>query len=64
MKRKKISDKYKFLMDFLDDDDNFILMFYCYPIILLESFVPKDYLLRRYEYLIKIGKLEKPKKEK
>ena len=56
--KKKISNEYIFLMKYLDDDKRFISMFYTVPFTLLEFYVPKDYLIRRTDYLKKKGKLK------
>lgn len=56
--KKKISEKYSYLMKLLDDDETFVSMFYLVPFSLLEFYVPKDYLVKRTNYLKKKGKLK------
>ena len=55
--KKKYSKKYSDLMKLLDDDETFVSMFYLFPFSLLQFYVPKDYLVKRTEYLKKKGKL-------
>lgn len=54
-KKSNISDNYILFLKLLDDDDIFIKFYYCFPFEFLEIFVPKYYLLKRYEYLKKKG---------
>ena len=59
MKNKKnISSDYANIIKQLDDDDFFITCFYLIPFSLLSYLVPKEYLVRRTEYLKKVGKLK------
>lgn len=55
--KKNYSNKYSYLMKLLDDDETFVNMFYLIPFSLLQIYVPKDYLVKRTDYLIKKGKL-------
>ena len=55
---KNYSKKYNDLMKLLDDDKVFVCMFYSIPFSFLQLYVPKDYLIRRTDYLIKKGKLK------
>lgn len=59
MKNKKdISKIYIELIKLLDDDDTFVACFNLMPMKILEPYVPKKYLLERYDYLKKTGKLK------
>ena len=58
MKKEKISEKYIELIQLLDDDNTFIAYYYLFPMKILEPYVPKCYLLERYDYLKKTGKLK------
>lgn len=53
--KKNISDYYIFFLKLLDDDDTFIMFYNYIPFDFLEIFVPKQYLLKRYDYLKKKG---------
>ena len=55
---KNFSNKYSYLMKLLDDDETFVNMFYLVPFSFLEIYVPKDYLIKRTDYLKKKGKLK------
>ena len=55
--KKNYSKKYSYLMKLLDDDETFVNMFYLVPFSFLQFYVPKDYLVKRTDYLIKKGKL-------
>lgn len=56
--KKNFSNKYCYLMKLLDDDEIFVNMFYLVPLSLLQIYVPKDYLIKRTDYLMKKGKLK------
>lgn len=56
--KKNFSYKYSYLMKLLDDDEIFVNMFYFVPLSLLQTYVPKDYLIKRIDYLKKKGKLK------
>lgn len=61
---KVTSKKYTDLIKILDDDETYIYFFNLMPFQLLSYFVPKYYLVERYEYLVKMGKLKKQPKKK
>lgn len=58
MNKKDISKLYIELIKMLDDDETFISCYYLMPIEVLAPFVPNCYLIQRYDYLKKTGKLK------
>lgn len=56
--KRNFSKSYNYLMKLLDDDETFVNIFYLIPFSFLQYYVPKDYLIRRTDYLKKKGKLK------
>ena len=56
--KKNISETYIKLIKLLDDDNTFVACFNLMPMETLLPYVPENYLLERYDYLKKTGKLK------